>query len=56
MVLVTVLLFTYCGLDNDDVYCLLQYKNPWGTNKSLLNLYQGATEDNECPVVVDTST
>ena len=43
---------------NDDVWLfLLQYKNPWGySNKSLLNLYQGATEDNECPVVVDTST
>jgi len=43
---------------NDDVWLfLLQYKNPWGySNKSLLNLYQGATEDNECPVVLDTST
>ena len=26
------------------------------SNKSLLNLYQGATEDNECPVVIDTTT
>ena len=43
---------------NDDVWLyLLQYENPWDySNKSLLNLYQGATEDNECPVVIDTST
>ena len=43
---------------NDDVWLfLLQYENPWNySNKSLLNLYQGATEDNECPVVIDTST
>jgi DNA sulfur modification protein DndC len=43
---------------NDDVWLfLLQFDNPWGySNKSLLNLYQGATEDNECPIVIDTST
>ena len=43
---------------NDDVWLfLLQYENPWDySNKSLLNLYQGATEDNECPVVIDTTT
>jgi DNA sulfur modification protein DndC len=43
---------------NDDVWLfLVQYENPWDySNKSLLNLYQGATEDNECPVVVDTTT
>ena len=43
---------------NDDVWLyLMKYKNPWNyDNEDLLNLYQGATEDNECPVVVDTST
>lgn len=44
--------------NNDDVWTfLMQYKNPWEhRNKDLLNMYRGATEDNECPVVVDTST
>lgn len=43
---------------NDDVWLfLMQVKNPWGyTNKSLLTMYQGATEDGECPLVVDSST
>lgn len=43
---------------NDDVWVFLnQYRNPWGyTNKNLLGMYQGATEDGECPLVVDTST
>ena len=43
---------------NDDVWLYLnQFKNPWGyTNKALLGMYQGATEDGECPLVVDTST
>ena len=43
---------------NDDVWLfLMQVKNPWGhTNKSLLGMYQGATSDGECPLVVDTST
>ena len=43
---------------NDDVWLfLMQVKNPWGhTNKSLLGMYQGATEDGECPLVVDSST
>jgi len=43
---------------NDDVWLfLMQVKNPWGhTNKSLLGMYQGASPDNECPLVVDTST
>lgn len=43
---------------NDDVWLfLMQVKNPWGyTNKSLLGMYQGATADGECPLVVDTST
>jgi DNA sulfur modification protein DndC len=36
---------------------LMQWENPWGgDNKDLLAMYQGATEDNECPLVVDTST
>ncbi len=43
---------------NDDVWqYLMQVKNPWGhDNKSLLGMYQGATADGECPLVVDTST
>ena len=43
---------------NDDVWLfLMQVKNPWGhTNKSLLTMYQGATDGGECPLVVDTST
>ncbi len=43
---------------NDDVWLyLMQVKNPWGhDNKSLLGMYQGATEGGECPLVVDTST
>lgn len=43
---------------NDDVWLfLMQHKNPWGhTNKSLLGMYQGASSDGECPLVVDTST
>lgn len=43
---------------NDDVWMfLMQIRNPWGhTNKSLLGMYQGASSDGECPLVVDTST
>lgn len=43
---------------NDDVWLyLMQVKNPWGyNNKDLLTMYQGATADGECPLVVDTST
>jgi DNA sulfur modification protein DndC len=43
---------------NDDVWMFLtRIPNPWGhSNKDLLALYRGATEDNECPIVVDTST
>jgi DNA sulfur modification protein DndC len=43
---------------NDDVWLfLMQVKNPWGySNKSLLGMYQGASTDGECPLVVDTST
>src|SRR5690606_21193009 len=43
---------------NDDVWLyLMQNPNPWGrSNKDLLTMYRGATADNECPLVVDTST
>jgi DNA sulfur modification protein DndC len=43
---------------NDQVWLfLLQYANPWGhNNKDLLSMYSGATEDGECPVVLDTAT
>ncbi len=43
---------------NDDVWeYLVTYKNPWDfPNKQLLDMYRGATADNECPLVVDTST
>ena len=43
---------------NDDVWLfLMQFKNPWGyNNKDLLGMYQGATADGECPLVVDTTT
>ncbi len=43
---------------NDDVWLfLMQVKNPWGyNNKDLLTMYQGATADGECPLVVDTNT
>ncbi len=36
---------------------LMQCDNPWGgSNKDLFAMYRGATADNECPLVVDTST
>ena len=43
---------------DDDVWqYLMQEQNPWGfKNEELLNMYQGATSDGECPLVVDTST
>jgi DNA sulfur modification protein DndC len=43
---------------NDDVWLfLMQVENPWGhDNRMLLNMYRGASADNECPLVVDTST
>ncbi len=43
---------------NDDVWLfLMQVSNPWGyRNKDLLTMYQGASEDGECPLVVDTTT
>ena len=43
---------------NDDVWLfLMQTANPWGNNnKALLTMYQGASPDGECPLVVDTTT
>jgi DNA sulfur modification protein DndC len=43
---------------NNDVWIYLnQWDNPWGqSNKELFTMYRGATADNECPLVVDTST
>lgn len=43
---------------NDDVWTfLMQSQNPWGySNKELLTMYQGASADGECPLVVDSST
>jgi len=43
---------------NDDVWLfLMQTTNPWGySNKDLLTMYQGASPDGECPLVVDAST
>jgi DNA sulfur modification protein DndC len=43
---------------NDDVWLfLMQAGNPWGyNNKDLLTMYQGASPDGECPLVVDTTT
>lgn len=43
---------------NDDVWeFLMLFENPWGIdNHDLLTMYQGASPDGECPLVVDTST
>lgn len=43
---------------NDDVWIfLMQIGNRWGhNNKDLLTMYQGASPDGECPLVIDTST
>ncbi|MBD2137343.1 DNA phosphorothioation system sulfurtransferase DndC [Anabaena sp. FACHB-1237] len=42
----------------DEVWIYLnQYQNPWEySNKDLFNMYRGATADNECPLVIDSST
>ena len=42
---------------SNDVWAFLhQCKNPWGiSNQDLQAMYAGATEDNECPIQVDTS-
>ena len=43
---------------NDEVWMfLMDVQNPWGyNNKDLLTMYQGASADGECPLVVDSST
>lgn len=43
---------------DDEVWLyLMQWRNPWNNdNKDLFSMYRGATEDNECPLVIDTST
>ena len=43
---------------NDDVWLfLMQIPNPWNhPNKDLLTMYQGASPDGECPLVVDSTT
>jgi DNA sulfur modification protein DndC len=43
---------------NDDVWMfLMQYPNPWDfDNKDLLTMYKAATADEECPLVMDTTT
>ncbi|MEV8634581.1 DNA phosphorothioation system sulfurtransferase DndC [Streptosporangium sp. NPDC051023] len=43
---------------NDEVWTfLMQKSNPWGhPNKDLLTMYQGASSDGECPLVVDNTT
>jgi DNA sulfur modification protein DndC len=43
---------------NDEVWIyLMQWENPWNySNKDLFAIYRGASADNECPLVVDTST
>ena len=40
---------------DDDVWVfLMQHPNPWRySNRDLLTMYRGATEDNECPLMVD---
>lgn len=53
--------FVYTPIENwsnDDVWLfLMQVQNPWGyNNKDLLTMYQGASPDGECPLVVDTTT
>lgn len=42
----------------DEVWLyLMQWQNPWGSNnKDLFAMYRQSTADNECPLVVDTST
>ena len=43
---------------NDDVWMfLMQVPNRWGfNNKDLLTMYQGASADGECPLVIDDTT
>ena len=44
--------------ENNEVWLYLnETDNPWGqSNDELFRLYRGATADNECPLVVDTTT
>lgn len=53
--------FVYTPIEDwtdDDVWTfLMQVRNPWGfANRDLLTMYQGASADGECPLVIDTST
>lgn len=53
--------FVYLPIEDwrtDEVWLYLnQWSNPWGnSNKDLFAMYRGATADNECPLVIDTST
>lgn len=53
--------FVYTPIEdwtNDDVWTfLMQVRNPWGfPNRDLLTMYQGASADGECPLVIDAST
>jgi DNA sulfur modification protein DndC len=53
--------FYYTPIDtwsNDEVWqFLMQVENPWGyDNKNLMGMYKGASPDNDCPLVVDTTT
>lgn len=43
---------------NENVWqYLMQVQNPWGhSNRDLMSMYRGASADNECPLVVDSST
>ncbi len=45
---------------NDDVWMfLMQYPSPWAgrtAHKELMGLYRGASEDNDCPLVVEKGT
>lgn len=43
---------------NDDVWqYVLEYPNPWGhSNMELFEMYKGASEDGECPLVVSSNT
>ncbi|WP_145361546.1 DNA phosphorothioation system sulfurtransferase DndC [Alienimonas californiensis] len=43
---------------NDDVWAFLTREgNPWGQdNHALMGMYRGASEDGECPLVVDKTT
>ena len=51
----------YSPIENwrtEEVWIYLnQWENPWGcSNKDLFAMYRGASDDNECPLVVDTTT